>query len=109
MEVTTGNENGTLIARVGGRIDGANAAEFENAMRQAIVGTEVAVVLDCEALSYISSAALRAILRIAKDLNRQAVEFALRSLSDPIREVFRISGFDKIIYIHPNRSGTVSA
>ena len=109
MEVTTENENGTLIARAGGRIDGTNAAEFENAMQAAIGGTEGAVVLDCEELSYISSAGLRAILRIAKDLNRRAVKFVLCSLSDPIREVFQISGFDKIINIHASRSGAVSA
>ena len=109
MEVTTENENGTLIASAGGRIDGTNAAEFENAMQAAIGSTEGAVVLDCEGLSYISSAGLRAILRIAKDLTRRAVKFVLCSLSDPIREVFQISGFDKIINIHPDRSGAVSA
>ena len=109
MEVTTENENGTLIAKAVGRIDGTNAAEFENALQAAIGGGEAAVVLDCEALSYISSAGLRAILRIAKDLNRRTVKFVLCSLSDPIREVFQISGFDKIINIHADRGGAVSA
>ena len=109
MEVTTENDNGTLIAKAGGRIDGTNAADFENAMQAAIGGSEGAVVLDCEELSYISSAGLRAILRIAKDLNRRAVKFVLCSLSDPIREVFQISGFDKIINIHADRGGAVSA
>ena len=109
MEVTTENDNRTLIAKAGGRIDGTNAADFENAMQDAIAGSEGAVVLDCEELSYISSAGLRAILRIAKDLKARPVKFVLCSLSEPIREVFQISGFDKIINIHADRGGAVSA
>ncbi len=109
MEVTTENDNGTLIAKAGGRIDGANAADFANALQEAVGGSEAAIVLDCEELSYISSAGLRAILGVVKDLNRRAVKFAMCSLSDPIREVFRISGFDKIVTIHSDRGGAVSA
>ena len=109
MEVTTESDNGTVIAKAGGRIDGTNAADFENAIQSAVGGIEGAVVLDCEGMSYISSAGLRAILRIAKDLNRRAVKFVLCSLSDPIREVFQISGFDKIIAIHPTRTGALAS
>ena len=109
MEVTTDNENGTLVARAGGRIDGTNANDFESAMQTAVSSSQGAVVLDCEGLSYISSAGLRAILRIAKEMNRRAVKFVLCSLSDPIREVFQISGFDKIITIHPTRTGALSS
>jgi anti-sigma B factor antagonist len=104
MEVTTESDNGTLIAKAGGRIDGTNAGDFEDAMKTAARSNDDAVVLDCEGLSYISSAGLRAILRLAKDLNRRAVKFVLCSLSDPIREVFQISGFDKIITIHASRT-----
>ena len=36
MDVTTERQDGVLSAQVGGRIDGSNAAEFEEAIRTAI-------------------------------------------------------------------------
>ena len=36
MDVTTERQDGVLSAQVGGRIDGSNAGEFEEAIRTAI-------------------------------------------------------------------------
>ena len=92
-----------LIAKAEGRIDGVNARDFEEAMKAAISGDDAVVVIDLENLSYISSAGLRVILLIAKTLRKRNAELMLCSLSDPIREVFEISGFDKIIPVHASR------
>ena len=86
-----------------GRIDGANAREFQTALDAAIDDNECAVVLDMERLSYISSAGLRVILLTAKALQGRNRKFAICALSESIREVFEISGFDKIIPIHASR------
>ena len=67
------------------------------------------MVVDLAGLSYISSAGLRAVLLTAKSLSRRSAKFALCSPSKPIREVFEISGFDKIIDIHDTREAAVSA
>ena len=112
MEITTESENGVLIARAEGRIDGANARDFESAVQAAAreCECECAFILDCEELSYLSSAGLRAMLLIAKALAKREVPFALCSLSDPVAEIFQISGFDQIISIHRSRDealGTV--
>ena len=108
MELQVETHNGTLITKAEGRIDGTNAGEFEDAMQAALSESKDAVVLDCEDLSYISSAGLRAVLRIAKDLQKRAVKFALCSLTGPIQEVFQISGFDKIITIHASRTAALA-
>ena len=50
-----------------------------------------------EPLTYISSAGLRAILLTAKNLQKRGAGFGICTLAPPIREVFAISGFDKII------------
>ena len=103
MDVTTERQDGVLSAQVGGRIDSANADEFGEAIKTAIEESDRAVILDFEKLTYISSAGLRVILLTAKTLGNRNAKFALCSLSDPVREVFEISGFDKIIAIHPSR------
>ena len=109
MDLKTERQDGVLSAHVGGRIDGTNAREFEEAVRTAIDKSDRAVIMDFENLSYISSAGLRAVLLTAKNLRTQDAKFALCSLSAHIREVFEISGFDKIIAIHPSRAEALAS
>lgn len=109
MQITTESENGVLIAEVRGRIDGTNAGEFERAVLGAAGESEGAIVLDCENLSYISSAGLRAVLLIAKGLAQRNVAFALCSLSGSVKEVFEVSGFDRIIATLGSRTEALGA
>ena len=109
MEIQTERSDGTLIAKAEGRIDGVNARDFEEALKAAIQADDGTVVLDLENLSYISSAGLRVILLIAKTLRKRDSDLMLCSLSDPIREVFEISGFDKIIPVHASREDALAA
>ncbi len=104
MKINHEREEGALIAQVAGRIDGSNALEFEKALKDIISDNDRAVILDFDELSYISSAGLRVILLIAKTLRKKEAKFALCALSDPINEVFQISGFDQIISIHATRT-----
>lgn len=109
MEIQTERTNGTLIAKAEGRIDGVNARDFEEALKAAISPDDNTVVMDLESLSYISSAGLRVILLIAKTLRKRNADLILCSLSDPIREVFEISGFDKIIPVHASREQALAS
>ena len=109
MDVTTERQEGVLTAQVGGRIDGSNVAQFEEAIRTAIDESDRAVLIDCENLGYISSAGLRAVLMTAKTLSSRNAKFALCAMSDPIREVFQISGFDKIVAIHPSKAEALAS
>jgi len=109
MDIKTERSNGALIAKAEGRIDGVNARDFEEAMKAAIGSDDNTVVIDLEGLSYISSAGLRVILLIAKTLRKRNADLVLCSLSAPIREVFEISGFDKIIPVHDSREQALAA
>ena len=109
MEIKTERENGILVANVDGRVDSANAGEFEDGLSAAISEEDTGVILDFLGLSYISSLGLRVILRVAKSLRSRDAEFALCSLSGPIAEVFNISGFDKIISIYGSQAEALTA
>ena len=104
MEIRTEQEGEVLIALTEDRVDGANAREFQDAVQAAIAGQDCPVVLDMERLVYISSAGLRVILIIARSLQGENRKFAVCSLVGPVREVFEISGFDKIIQTHDTPS-----
>ena len=109
VDVTTERHDDVLSADVGGRIDGSSAAQFEEAIRTSIEDSDRAVIMDFEKLVYISSAGLRAILLTAKSLQSRDAKLVLCSLSEQIREVFEISGFDKVLAIHPTRAAALAA
>lgn len=107
MKVNIEREGDTLVAMVEDRVDGTNAGQFQQALEAEISENDRIVILDCQGLSYISSAGLRVVLLTARALQKQDSKFAICSLSAQIREVFEISGFDKIIPVHANRASAV--
>lgn len=109
MAINIERDGGTVIAKIDGRLDGANAQEFQGDLTASIEDSDRAVILDFENLSYISSAGLRVILITAKALRRQDAELAVCALSDPIREVFEISGFDQIIPVRDSQADAIAA
>ena len=56
--------------------------------------------MDCKSICAFSSAGLSAFLMIARTLEGQGINFALFSLPPRMREVFSMTGFDKIIPVH---------
>ena len=78
-------------------------------MQGAVGDCEGALLIDCENLSYISSAGLGAMLLTAKALAKRNVPFALCTLQSPVAEVFEVSGFDRIISTHPSRAEALGA
>ena len=109
MEIRTEQEGDVLVALTEDRVDGANAREFQDAVEAAIAGQDCPVVLDMERLVYMSSAGMRVILIIARSLQGENRKFAVCSLVGPVREVFEISGFDKIIQTHDTQAKAVAA
>ena len=109
MAINATREGGTVIATADGRIDGSNAGEFQADLQGVIESSDTALILDFGSVSYISSAGLRVLLMTAKTLEGNGAKLALCSLSEPIREVFRISGFDNIIPIHDSQAEAAAA
>ena len=109
MALRIERSDGILVAMAEGRVDGANAQEFQGELTDAIEPSDRAVILDLGGITYISSAGLRVILLTARALRRQNAELAVCSLSDSIREVFEISGFDKIIPVQDSRPDAIAS
>ncbi|MDE0114958.1 MAG: STAS domain-containing protein [Albidovulum sp.] len=109
MEINAEHVNGLLLAKPKDRIDGTNSRVFEESLVEAIGDSGCSVILDFEELHYISSAGLRAILLTAKKVKNTQGQLVLCSLTEPIKEVFELSGFDKIIPIYANRDEALAA
>jgi anti-sigma B factor antagonist len=90
-----------------GRLDFDAAPGFQEALERVLgaAGTApAALIIDGAALEYVSSAGLRAVLLAARAAQRAGVPFALCALQPAVREVFDLSGFSRIIPVHPDRA-----
>ncbi len=109
MELDFERTDGLVVINGCTRIDGSNARDFEKALRDIVQDDDRALLLDFEPLAYISSAGLRAILLTAKNLQKRDAGFGICRLAPPIREVFAISGFDKIIATYETKDEAIAA
>ncbi len=109
MAIYAEREVEALVIKADGRIDGLNARQFQEDLTAEISEKDNTVILNFESLSYISSAGIRVILTTAKMLQRRRGRLALCSLTDSVREIFEISGFDQIIPVHATKEEAISA
>ena len=109
MNVEVQRQDGNLIALVEGSVDGKNAAAFQSSLQGAVQEGDKSMVLDFSALDYISSAGLRVLLLVAKDMQNNGANFAICSLQGQVRELFTVSGFDQIIAIHDSQEAALAS
>ena len=78
-----------------GHIDSSNSADVENEVMEAKNDYKGKIVIDCQALDYISSAGLRIILRLKKE----NPELSLINVKSEVYEVFEMTGFTEMMEI----------
>ncbi|WMJ83977.1 STAS domain-containing protein [Oscillospiraceae bacterium LTW-04] len=90
--------NGTeCVLTLAGRLDTTTAPQLEAEIKSSVDGITL-LVLDFEALEYLSSAGLRVILAAQKTMNKQG-EMVVKHVNETIMEVFEVTGFTDILTI----------
>lgn len=108
MNVTTEAKGAALIHRISGRIDTATSPEAEGKLTAELrQGRRVA--FDMSAVAYVSSAGLRVVLMAAKLAKTAGGALVLFGLQPTVREVFAISGFDRVVTIHEEEAAALAA
>ena len=97
MNIIRVKEDSVLHLRLEGRLDTTTAPQLEEELKQSIADV-TELVMDFEALEYISSAGLRVLLSAQKIMNKQG-EMRLTGVTEAVREVFDITGFSDILTI----------
>ena len=96
MNVETSYTGTTAVATVTGRVDSANAKDFDQELRSVIDKGMTGLVVDCSGLKYMSSAGLRVLLIAIRKTNAAGGGLALCRVPDHIREVLEVSGFVRL-------------
>ena len=87
-----------LTIKVETRIDTVTAPDFENEINDEM-GKFDSLIIDFSDLEYISSAGLRVLIATQKKLKQDNIPMTIKNVNDTIGEIFRMSGFDKILKI----------
>ena len=94
MEITvTEEEKSAIVVSITGRLDAQTAGEFMKNMAEPIDRVENHLIINFDALEYISSAGLRVVLATAKKLEAKKANVMIVGLKDTVESVFKISGF----------------
>lgn len=98
-----------VVVRLTGRLDGDAAQPADQNFARVLAGGTPRLAIDLSELDYISSAGLRVLLVAAKKAQQAKGKLVLFGLMPNVREIFSISGFDKIFPIHPDASAALAA
>ena len=109
LEHITSILQGVPVHAIRGRVDSASAGDMEKALQPLFCEAGQRAIVDLSALDYISSAGLRVVLMAAKRAKQTQGRLMLCSLPPPVREVFEISGFLKIIDVAPDPAAALAA
>ncbi len=99
MEMRITKQGSRLVAEIEGRVDTTTAKDFEAQVALLLQDECSDITLDCQKMSYVSSSGLRVFLILQKGINAKNGTLVLRSMSEPIKEIFNITGFASIFTI----------
>ena len=98
MKVTKEMNDNILKVRLVGRLDTNTAPELENNLKDDLAAAE-RVELDLEKLDYISSAGLRTVLVLHKNMSSKKGSLVVMHPKDEVMEVFDMTGFSSFLDI----------
>ena len=91
-------KNGTALkVAVEGRLDTLSAPELEEQLEPELEDVE-SIELDFEKLEYISSAGLRVLLSLIKEMEDRG-EFKVKNVTPEVMDVFEVTGFINFLNI----------
>ncbi len=97
MEIVVKHENDLIIV-LSGRLDTITAPELEKKFNEEEIEQEK-VILEFSNVEYISSAGLRALLAIKRNLDSKKKVLEIHNINAVVKEVFSVTGFNNILNI----------
>lgn len=88
-------DNTTAVFNLEGRLDTTTAPELEKELKSSL-DSITTLTLDMKALDYISSAGLRVLLFVQKNMDKQG-KMTIRNANETVMEIFEVTGFSDIL------------
>ncbi len=109
MDIKEETVGSALVVSLDGRLDGVTAPDLQAQVVAAVERGDSKVLLDCDAMSYVSSAGLRALLICARRCQQAGGKLALARLRPECHSVLEMSGFLTVIDCHDTSEAALAA
>lgn len=97
MKITKTKNGSAMEVAITGRLDTESAPELHEALQDDVNDLD-SLTMDFAELDYISSAGLRELLKLKRGM-RMGGELTVKNASEIVREVFNVTGFNKLITV----------
>lgn len=97
------------IVEPSGRIDAERAPEMDTQLQALLSVGNARLVVDFTQVSYISSSGLKALLVALRGARQAGGDLKLCGMNERVRDVFDLSGFDKVFAIYRSEDEAVAA
>lgn len=109
MNVTTEQVGTISVVRVSGQLDSSTADAFSSRMIELAKAPTTRLVLDLEQVAYVSSAGLRVVLALFKQLKANGGALVLAAVHPRVQDILEIAGFTAILPVAPTTDAAIAS
>ena len=102
FSVSTAQQGAVSVVSLDGFLDAHTAPQFEEAIQSEINAGRRQIVVNCEKLTYISSAGLGVFMSFIEELREANGDIKICSVAPKVLQVFEILGFQSLFEIVDN-------
>ena len=102
-------DNGTLVIRLGGKLDAESTDYFFTCVQDEIENGHHKIVVNCSDLGFISSVGLGALIRARSRVAKAGGQIFLARVDSAIMNVLSIMNLDKVFDIYPRERDAIEA
>ncbi len=101
LSIETDNTQSVSVMKVKGRVDSDTAPELDDALTKLLQDNKNKIVLNLQAVDYMSSAGLRAMVKAYQNAKKSGGDVRLASVSEPIEVILRTVGMMQMLKMYP--------
>ncbi len=102
FSVATETDGEIAVIRLEGAVDAHTAPKFEEAVQTVIDQGQNKIVVDCERMTYISSAGLGVFMCFIEEVRDENGDIKICGLSEKVKQPFEILGFESLYDFCPD-------
>jgi anti-sigma B factor antagonist len=102
FSIETQTDDGFALINLEGAVDAHTAPKFEEAVQTVIDQGQYKIIVDCEKLTYISSAGLGVFMGFVEEVRDEGGDIKICGLSEKVKQPFEILGFETLYDFCPD-------
>jgi len=109
LSIQVRDVNGIAVVQPQGFVNAHTVRQFESALEELVQAGRCTILLDCEALNYISSAGLGAIMGLIEPIRAKGGDILLCNLQANVQSIFDTLGFTQLYRVFGSREDALLA